>query len=133
MNLRLGGLRTLSHAVVVAHKNERYFRKIATTVLRWYTELEDGIIQADSGPTFDSRILDYRLDVDFVLRRFAPKEQQLILLIHRDGLTQAQAAQVAGFATDRPDEVVRDLEVRMGRAFDRHRLGDFLRYVEYLR
>ena len=129
----LAVLPTHSRVWTVATYNRRYHRKIAETVLRWYTELEDGMIQSDAGPVFDSRILDYRVDVERVLGKFPKAERDIILLIHRDGCSQVEATRLAGVFTERPDLVVADIEARMGQAFDQLRLGAFLDYVGYLR
>lgn len=129
----LVGLLTIRRVCLVAKPSGRYYRRVAQAVLRWYTELEDGIIQSDNGPVFDSRVLDYRIDVDAVLKRFDAREVQAILLIHRDGLSQAQAVQLAGIVAARPDALVEDIEIRMGQAFERRGLEEFLRYVDFLR
>lgn len=102
-------------------------------MLRWYVESEDGTIQTEDGPRFDARVLDYRIDVDFALRKFHPSETLAVLLVNRDGLSHAQALHVAGIQTKRPDHYVEDIEIRMGQAFERLRLDEFLRYVDYLR
>ncbi len=126
-------LRTLACADLVANTNLRHFRQTTRNVLRWYTELEDGIIQTEDGSRFDQRILDYRVDVDRVLSKFHEQEVEVVLLVNRDGLTHAQATTVAGVKTDRPDRYVADIEIRMGQVFQRLRLDQFLDYVEYLR
>jgi hypothetical protein len=114
-------------------KRSRYFRKVAQTVLRWYTECESGIIQTDKGPTFDERILNYRIDVELVLRKFDQREAKAVLLIHRDGLTHANALKLSGIESSRPDKTVEDIETRLGLAFERRRLSEFLHYIGYLR
>lgn len=124
---------TLCGSLIVAKQSARYFRKITETVLRWYNELEDGMVQTDSGSVFDPRVLNYRMDVETVLRRFTQQEQGLVELIHRDGCTQVQAVELMGYDTTRPDMVVANVEVRMGQAFERHKLDEFLKYVDYLR
>lgn len=105
---------------------------MARQVFRWYFELEDGRIQTNEGPRFDSRVLDYRVDVDLALRKFHPAEVLAIILIARDGLTHAHALKVAGIETDRPDGVIENIEIRMGQAFEKASLDEFLRYVDYL-
>lgn len=95
-------------------------------------ELEDGGMQSDTGLLYDARFLDYRLDVELILRKF-PKEADALLLIHRDGLTHAQALHLAGIASERPDHTVEDIEIRVGQAFDRRRLSEFMQYVNFLR
>lgn len=114
-------------------KKSRYFRKIAQTVLRWYAECEIGVIQTEQGPTFDERILNYRVDVELALRQFDPREVKAIFLIHRDGLTHGQALMLSGIQSARPDKTVDDIETRMGRAFERRRLSEFLQYIDFLR
>lgn len=114
-------------------KKSRYLRKVAQTVLRWYLECEGGVLQTDRGPTFDERILNYRVDVELALRRFDSRETKAIFLIHRDGFTHAQALTLSGIVSARPDKTVEDIETRMGMAFERRRLSEFLRYIDYLR
>jgi len=125
-------------SLAVARQPARYYQKITETVLRWYFELEDGVIQADSGPVFDARILDYRLDVDAILAKFTMRERETVFLIHRDGKTHSEALLLTGLiaeAAPRWDKyrTVADIEIRMGQLFDKHRLGQFLEYVGYLR
>jgi hypothetical protein len=117
----------------VIKQRSRYFRKVSQTVLRWYAECEGGVIQTDRGPAFDERILNYRVDVELALKEFDEREVKAILLIHRDGLTHAQALNLSGILSERPDKTVEDIETRMGRAFERKRLSEFLAYVDYLR
>jgi len=102
-------------------------------VLRWYVELEDGQIQTDDGPKFDSRVLDYRIDVQAVLKRFGPAEVLAVLLVNRDGLPPIKALHVAGIQTQEPEACIEDIEIKMGQAFELQRLDEFLRYVDYLR
>jgi hypothetical protein len=120
------------YTAIVAQHSTRYFRKVLQTALRWYFELEGGVIQTDTGPVFDERVLNYRIDVELALKPFTEQERKAIFLIHRDGLTQVQALSLAGIATERPDKTVDDIESRMGRALDRRRLAEFLQYIEYL-
>jgi hypothetical protein len=117
----------------VAHHRSRYLRKVSHTVIQWYVELEHGIIQAETGPVFDERVLNYRIDVELALRGFDPREVQAIMMIHRDGLTHGQALALTGIQATRPDKAVEDIETRMGRAFERRRLGEFLHYIDHLR
>lgn len=117
----------------MVNQPKRYYRRVTETVLRWYTELDDGVIQSESGPVFDERVLNYRIDVSRVLNQFTDTEQAIVLLIHRDGCSQKTAVSLMGVETDRPEQYVEDIEVRMGRAFDKKRLGQFLSYVGYLR
>ena len=117
----------------MAKANLRHYRQVARTVLRWYAELEDGVMQTDTGPQFDARVLDYRIDVDNVLKKFHPAEVKAALLITRDGLTHAEAVVAAGLSAARPDKLVEDIEIRLGQAFERLRLDEFLQYIDYLR
>lgn len=117
----------------MGRQETRYYRKITETVLRWYNELDGGIVQTDTGPVFDTRVVDYRMDVDRILDRLAEQERAMLMLIHRDGCTHAEAAQGVGISAQRPDVLVEEIETRIGRVFDRYRLDDFLRYVGYLR
>lgn len=126
-------LGTLERAKLVARTNQRHYRQIARTVLRWYVELEDGLIQSEDGQKFDVRVIDYRIDVDKVLKKFPPADVMAVLLVNRDGITHAQAVHIAGIQTQRPDHYIEDVEIRLGQAFERLRLDEFLRYVEYLR
>ena len=102
-------------------------------MLSWYCECEGGTIQTDNGTAFDERILNYRVDVELAFREFSPAEVKAILLIHQDGLTHAQALKAAGILSERPDKTVEDIEIRMGRVFERRRLSEFLTYIDYLR
>lgn len=117
---------------MIQHKS-RYLRRITQSVLRWYSECEGGTIQTDNGPAFDERILNYRVDVELALKEFDPREVRAILLIHQDGLTHAKALSLAGILSARPDKTVEDIEIRMGRVFERRRLSEFLTYIDYLR
>jgi hypothetical protein len=117
----------------VLHNKSRYLRRVTQTVLRWYSECDGGSIQTESGPVFDERILNYRLDVELALKGFDNREVQAILYIHLDGCTHAQALRLAGLVSERPDKTVEDIEVRMGRSFERKRLSEFLNYIDHLR
>lgn len=117
----------------MVNQPKRYYRRVTETVLRWYTELDDGMIQSESGPVFDTRVLDYRIDVSKVLAQFTETEQAIVLLIHRDGCSPKIATAMSGVIVERPELYVEDIEVRMGRAFDKRKLGQFLAYVGYLR
>lgn len=109
-------------------------RSTARTVLRWFYELEDGCIDtASRGRIFDARILDYRVDVQSVLDTFALQEVNAVILVHRDGLSHSHACSLSGVQTDRPDKTIERIETKLGQAFDRKRLGDFLSYVDHLR
>ncbi len=119
--------------VVVVQQISRYYRRVTQTVLRWYVELENGIIETDNGRVFDARVLDYRIDVELAMRSFDQREVKAILLIHRDGLSHVQALSLSGIQADRPDKVVEDIETRLGRAFARKRLSEFLDYIDHLR
>lgn len=105
---------------------DRYFRQVTATVMRWYVELEDGIIP---GAAFDTRVLDYRIDIDRVVNNFDPPDREIILYIHRDGLTHNDALTHAGIAHDRPDVYVAGLEARLGRLFEKKRLSDIQMYL----
>lgn len=91
------------------------------------------MILTDNGPQFDARVLDYRIDVDNVLKKFHPIEVKTVLLVNRDGLTHAQAVTSSGIPSSNPDRTVEDIEIRMGQAFERLQLDEFLRYLNYLR
>ena len=95
--------------------------------------MEDGFIQVVDGPKFDVRVLDYRLDVDRVLKRFHPAEVKAILYVHRDGHTPALAIQLSGIPTERPTAAIEGIEIRMGQAFAKARLDEFIQYVDFLR
>lgn len=119
--------------VAVPKQRGRHFRSITKIVMRWYSELEDGNIQSAQGPMYDSRFLDYRIDVELVLAKFTQQESDTLLYIHRDGLTHAQALRQSGICSDRPDRTVEDIEIRVGQAFERRRLAEFSDYIGYLR
>lgn len=111
----------------------RHYQQITRTVLQWYSELEDGVIQTEDGPKFDARVLDYRIDVDNVLKKFHPAEVKFVLLVHRDGLSAAQAAASSGIRAENPNKALEGIEIKIGQAFGRLNLDEFLRYVDYLR
>jgi len=123
----------IRRALVAKKQLGRHFRSVTKIVLRWYTELEDGNIQSSTGPVYDSRFLDYRLDVELVLKKFTPNEVNALLYVHRDGLTHAQAIRLSGIPSERPDRTVADIEIRVGQAFERRRLSEFTQYIGYLR
>jgi hypothetical protein len=91
-------------------------------------ELEGGFIQVVDGPRFDVRVLDYRIDVERVFKRFHPQEVKAVLLVHRDGFSPTEAIQLSGIPG-----TIQDIEIRMGRCFEQLRLDEFLQYVDFLR
>jgi hypothetical protein len=109
---------------------ERYYRTIATQVLLRYCESEDGMLTDNGETRFESRMLDYRVDVDRVLEKECTlAERQVLLLVHRDGLTMADAIRVAGLMVPHPSRVVALLEHRVGQAFVRRKLNDLEGYL----
>lgn len=98
--------------------------------MRWFTELEDGYISSPEGRVFDSRLLDYRIDVDRVLGRLHPAERRVIEGVHSRGLTHADAVRQAGYKTERPDYVVARLEAQLGRMLELADMVDLLAYLK---
>lgn len=103
----------------------RYYRQIAATVLQRYAEVETGHM----GNEFDERLLNYRMDVEKALLAVSPKAQQVLLAIHRDGLSQEQACAQAGIGQTRPDSLVLRFEYESGKRFDRAGLSDIEKYL----
>ena len=98
-------------------------------VMQWYVEFADGYIASPEGRCFDARLLDYRIDVERLLKRLHPAERAVIEGIHVEGLTQAEAVKKAGYEATRPDDVVASLEVKVGRMFDRLNMSDLISYL----
>jgi DNA-directed RNA polymerase specialized sigma24 family protein len=115
----------------VSQRLERYYRRIAQSVLTYYCEIENGTIRiSDAGRIFDERLINYRIDVEKVMAKFSPREQEAVLLIHRDGLTHADAVKLAGISATRPDWTIASIEVRLGRVFEESGLDDLVGYLE---
>lgn len=110
----------------MSSRSTRYYRQVVATVLRWFCELEDGVIP---GASFDPRVLDYRLDVDRAMRGLVPRDRSVLMAIHRDGLGYASAVHQAGITVERPDAYVALLEVRTGKLFERKGLSDLMVYL----
>jgi hypothetical protein len=111
---------------------DRYYRQTTASVMQFYVEFADGILPGNpyEGERFDPRVIDYRIDVERILDRELSKQDKSILLaLHRDGLTQADALLSAGVAHPWPHAYVRDLEVRIGKVLDRQKMFDFLAYL----
>jgi hypothetical protein len=94
--------------------------------MRWYTEFEDGIIP---GCGFDPRVLDYRMDVEIALRGLTDIERNILMSIHRDGLTGAGAVRQAGLNVERPGALIASLETRVGQLFERKGLSNINLYL----
>ena len=105
----------------------RYYRHLAGAVLRWYAELEDGLLP---GGEFEANALNFRVDVDLVLKRFSLPERAIALAIHRDGLSQTDAVARSGWSVERPDHLVADIEFRMGLLFEQRGLANLQRYLQ---
>lgn len=85
-------------------KDAQYFRQVVAAVLRWYTEFEDGILPGDQ---FNPGVLDYRLDVERILKTLSSTDRARLLARHRDG------------ATSQSDQHAEELlEEQLGRLFD---------------
>lgn len=109
---------------------ERYYRQIASQVLLRYCESEDGMFSRNGETLFEPRMLDYRVDVERVLdRECSSTQKQALLLVHRDGLTMADALRVAGLLVDYPSRVFALLEHQVGQAFARRGLDDLEGYL----
>lgn len=118
-----------------SRRGERYYRSITANVLQRYFELEDGVVGPERGlrgsgeRAFDPRVLNYRLDVERIVKRVQPCDVVLMTAIHRDGLTAAAAAKCAGLLVKRPDDYVMRLEVALGKAFERAKMTDLSVYL----
>ena len=109
----------------MARVGTRYYRSIASSALRLYLELGGGVVQG----TFDSDIANYTIDVELALDQLKTQERDVIMAIHRDGLTAKEALRLAGVMHTRPDEYVTAVEVRLGRELQRRKLDDILSYI----
>jgi hypothetical protein len=109
--------------VAVARSGTREYRQVAFTVLRWYLELDSDTVG------FDSSIVSYRVDVAHALAVLSAQEQQVLMSIHRDGLTAKDATSLARVTHSRPDEYVTAAEVKLGRELRRRRLEDVVEYL----
>lgn len=106
---------------------KRYFRHTAVSVMQLYLEFEDGIMP---GGVFDPRILDYRIDIERILEtELTTAERTVLLAVHRDGLSDAEAVHTAGLDTERPSALVRRVEIKIGKVFERKKMLDFTRYL----
>jgi DNA-directed RNA polymerase specialized sigma24 family protein len=102
--------------------------------MQMYLEFDSGIVRIgnteDGDVVFADELLNYRIDVELALKKLTPAERQVVLLVHRDGSTAAEAARSAGMNTPRPDELLAVTEVKLGREFQHRRLDDIRRYLE---
>lgn len=112
-----------------AYCSQRALRAVVKSVLRWYYELEDGILGYEEHLLFDARFLNYRVDVWHLLAQLTDEERLVLQLIHRDGVPQAAAVRLAHIRTDRPDTFVAALESRLGRRLIRASLDDLSCYL----
>ena len=106
---------------------DAFYRKITASVLQRYCELEDGVLGKDL--YFDPRVSDYRIDVERALRRLAPSHYDVLIYLHRDGLTQADAVRTAGIASLRPDLLVAQIEATTGKLLLSAGLVDIKSYL----
>lgn len=106
---------------------KRFFRHTAVSVMQLYLEFEDGVMP---GGVFDPRILDYRIDIERILEQeLSAAELTVLMAVHRDGKTDAEAVAMAGLDTQRPSALVRRIEIRIGKVFERKNFLDFTRYL----
>ena len=110
---------------------DRYYRQVTASVLQFYLEFEDGLLPRERmrGEYFEPRIIDYRIDVDRVLKMFPPHDVVILMAVHRDGLAHADALRQAKVVCERPSDYVDQLEVRVGKLLDRKNMLDFLAYI----
>jgi predicted SpoU family rRNA methylase len=98
-----------------------------------YAEVEDGMLPAtrEGGRSFDPRLIDYRIDVQRLMdRELSVADQDVLMAIHRDGLTHADALAAAHITTTlQPYSYVAALETRMGRLFERKKMLDLVGYL----
>lgn len=94
-------------------------------MLQRYAELENGMV----GNAFDPRLLNYRMDVERLLTIAMPIGFQVLQSVHRDGLRHDAACVMAGLESERPDDLVKRLEVDAGRLFERAGLSDIEGYL----
>jgi hypothetical protein len=100
------------------------------SVLEMYLEFADGQVRSSFESAFDSRLLNYRIDVERVLERLPAAEYQVLMSIHRDGLAFADALKSAGIEDERPDLYVAHLETKVGRLLEEAQLSDIVKYVQ---
>jgi hypothetical protein len=118
-----------------SRRGERYYRFITSCVMQRYYELEDGILGPErglghsGGPTFDPRVLNYRIDVERILDKLPPADRTMLDAVYRDGLSDADALRTAGLNAVRPDDVILRLELRLGALFERAKLMDLEGYI----
>lgn len=110
----------------MARSNTKYYRQIARGVLRWYLELDDSVVERLCSV---GAVLNYQIDVELALRQLTEPEQEVLLLVHRDGVTAGDALRLAGVNHTRPDEYVTAVEVKLGRELQRRRLDDLVAYL----
>jgi len=99
-------------------------RQITAAVFEWYFEFESGVI----GTHFDPRVLNYRVDVERLMRSLPPAERELLWAVHRDGMDPANAAIAAKWITTDPDALVESVETRFGRQLRSSGLFDLVQY-----
>jgi hypothetical protein len=114
---------------------DRYFRQVTASVLQFYVEFEDGMLPRNTmmdlsrGEYFEPRIIDYRIDIERVLKTLGDDNVSVIMAVHRDGLTHGDAMLSAGMDPASANRYVAALEVKLGKAFERKNLLDFLQYI----
>jgi hypothetical protein len=109
---------------------DRYYRQVTASVLNHYIEFEDGLVPGEAGDYFEPRIIDYRIDVERAVKaELGHQGFDVLLYIHKDGMTHAEALQMAGVYEKHPARHVIDLEKRLGKALVRKNLLDFTLYL----
>jgi hypothetical protein len=105
----------------------KHYRRAAAAVIQIYLELEEGTV----GDTFDPRLLNFRMDVDRILKRiFSVNERAALLCVHRRGLTAGEAVALACIVTrKKPAAYIAALESRLGRSLQEYGLLDFQAYL----
>lgn len=100
--------------------------------MQFYLEFEDGLLPRTPmrGEYFEPRIIDYRIDIERVMLATLSKDDvSVIFAVHRDGLTHSDSLASVGIQDANANRYVAALEVKLGKAFERKNLLDFLQYI----
>lgn len=109
---------------------DRYYRQVAKTVLQNYIEFESGTLPGEFGDYFEPRIIDYRIDVErAITAEVGAQGLQILLDIHKAGMTHAQALLEAAVYEKHASRYVMGLEIRLGKSLERKNLLDFTTYL----
>lgn len=121
-----------------------HYRRLARLALQWALEPVDGQYSDPSRPSgmfarqFDPAIIDFRLDVDRILRHaLSWPEYVALILVHRDGLTCEEAVAAAAvydpeWQHGRPDNRIGLIEHQAGLALAQAGIRDIRTYFRPL-